>query len=180
MRAIYGLLTGGVLLVLAGCAGLSVDTDYDPAVDFTTLKTYDWAPTQADASIDELVEKRVRNAVNTQLQAKGYVLSSDAPDFLVSMALATRTSTAGSVGIGASVGIPIGHGGTVSVGGGKSKPREKTEGTLILDFVNPTSRSLMWKGTAEAGVNGASSPEQQQSRINRVVSELLAEFPPKK
>jgi hypothetical protein len=179
MRAMQWVLMASVVAALAGCAGLDVDTDYDPSVDFTKLKTYDWAPSQPDGTTDELALKRLRSAVDNQLRAKGYVLASDAPDFLVSTAVTTRTTTAGSVGIGASVGIPVGHGGTVSLGGGKSKPREKTEGTLVLDFLDTTSRSLIWKGSATAALKDV-SPEEQQSRINRVVADVLAEFPPKR
>ena len=179
MPAIRYVVMIGVVIAAIGCAGLSVDADYDPTVDFTKLKTYDWSATKTDPSIDEFVEKRVRSAVDSQLQAKGYVLSSENPDFLVSMALATRTTTAGSVGVGASVGIPIGMG-SVSVGGGKSAPRVKKEGTLVLDFVDPASRSAIWKGTAEAAIRDSVPPEEQQKRINRVVSEVLAQFPPKK
>jgi hypothetical protein len=177
MKAQQGVLFVCLVLALTGCAGLAVDTDYDPAFDFSNLKTFDWSPTQPDAAIDDLVEKRVRVAVNNELQARGYVLSSEAPDFLISMLVTSQTSTAGSVGVGASVGIPVGRG-TVSVGGGKSEPRVKKEGTLVLDFQDARSRSLIWKGTASAAIKGSSSPEDQQARITRVVTEILAEFPP--
>jgi hypothetical protein len=179
MNAKQRVLTVAVVLALVGCGGLKVDTDYDPSADFTKLKTYDWSAPQPNTGTDELAEKRLRNAVNSELQAKGYVLASEAPDFIVSLAVTTQTTTAGSIGVGASVGIPVGHG-TVSLGGGKSKPRVKEEGTLVLDFLDPKSRSLMWKGTASAALKGASSPEEQQTRITRVVKEVLAEFPPKR
>jgi hypothetical protein len=163
-------------IALIGCGHLVVDSDYDPAFDFSKLKTYEWAPPAP--GLDELVEKRVRTAVNSELQAKGYVLSADAPDFVISMLVTTATTTAGSVGVGASVGIPVGRG-TISVGGGKSEPRVKEEGTLVLDFLDTPSRSAIWKGTASAAIKGSSSPEEQQKRITQVVAELLAKFPPK-
>jgi hypothetical protein len=179
MRAMQWVLMASVLAALVGCAGLDVDTDYDPSVDFTKLKTYDWAPSQPDGTTDELADKRLRVAVDNELGKRGYVLASDAPDFLVSAVVTTQTTTAGSVGVGASVGIPVGHGGTVSLGGGKSKPRMKTEGTLVLDFLDAKSRSLMWKGSATAAIKDV-SPEEQQTRISRVVADVLAEFPPKR
>jgi hypothetical protein len=155
-----------------------VDSDYDASFDFSQLKTFDWAPPPANYTIDDLVEKRLRNAVNGELQAKGYALSTDAPDFLISMLVTTETTTAGSVGVGASVGIPVGRG-TISVGGGKSEPRVKQEGTLVLDFLDGKSRSVIWKGSATAALKESSSPEAQQDRIKRAVAELLAKFPPK-
>lgn len=179
MRAKRSVLGVGLFLALIGCAGLTVDTDYDAGFDFTRLKTFDWAAPGPDAAVDELVEKRLRSAVNNELQSRGYRLSSEAPDFLVSMLVTTQTSTAGSVGVGASVGIPIGRG-VVSVGGGKSEPRVKKEGTLVLDFVDANSRSLIWKGTASAALKGSLSPEEQQARITHVVAEMLSQFPPKR
>jgi hypothetical protein len=162
-----------------GCGHLAVDSDYDPAFDFSKLKSYDWAPPPSDQTIDELVDKRIRTAVNSELQAKGYALSADAPDFVISMLVTTETTTAGSVGVGASVGIPVGRG-TISVGGGKSEPRVKEEGTLVLALLDAKSRSAIWKGTASAAIKGSSSPEEQQKRITHVVAELLAKFPPPK
>jgi hypothetical protein len=37
----------------------------------------------------------------------------------------------------------------------------------------------MWKGSATAAIKDV-SPEEQQTRINRVVADVLAEFPPKR
>ena len=178
MRGRQSALIVVVCIALIGCARLVVDADYDTAFDFSKLKTFDWAPPPSDRPIDELVEKRLRAAVNSELEAKGYMLSADAPDFVISMLVTTETSTAGSVGVGASVGIPIGRG-TVSVGGGKSEPRVKQEGTLVLDFLDASSRSVVWKGTATAALKEPSSPEEQQARITKVVKELLVKFPPK-
>jgi len=178
MRAKQRVLFVGVLLAMIGCARLMVDTDYDAAFDFTKLKTFDWSAPQPDEAIDDLVEKRVRNAVTSELQAKGFVPSSEAPDFLIAMHVTTKTSTAGSVGVGLSVGIPIGRG-VVSVGGGKSEPRVKKEGTLVLDFLDAKSRSRIWEGRAVGALNG-SSPEEQQARITHAVAEVFAEFPPKR
>ncbi|MEW6684544.1 MAG: DUF4136 domain-containing protein [Nitrospirota bacterium] len=179
MRGRHSPLIVALCLVLISCAGLVVESDYDPAFDFSRLKTYDWAPPPADRSIDDLTEKRLRSAVNSELQAKGYALSQDAPDFVIAMLVTTETTTAGSVGVGASVGIPVGRG-TISVGGGKSEPRIKEEGTLVLDFRDAQSQSVIWKGSASAALHPSSSPEAQQDRIKRAVAELLAKFPPKK
>ncbi len=179
MSAKPNVLLVGALLVMIGCAGLKVDTDYDAAFDFTTLKTFDWAAPPPDEAVDELVEKRVKSAVTGELQAKGFVPSSEAPDFLIAMHVTTKTSTAGSVGVGLSVGIPIGRG-VVSVGGGKSEPRVKKEGTLVLDVLDGKARSRIWEGTAVGALNGSLLPEEQQARITHAVAEMLAEFPPKR
>jgi hypothetical protein len=118
--------------------------------------------------------------VDTQLQAKGRTAASASPDFLIGMQLSGKTTHGGSVGVGVSVGIPVGRAGRVSVGGGKSKPIEKKEGTLVLDFLDAKTKSLVWRATASGAVEPSSTPEYQQNRINAIVAEMLSYFPPKK
>ncbi len=170
-----------VLLAVIGCATpLAVNYDYDTAADFTAMKTFNWMPPSGNAAGDDLLVKKIRNAVNTQLQAKGRMEVPGTPDFLIAMELSGKTTYGGSTAVGASVGIPVGRAGTISVGGGKSKPREKTEGTLVLDFVDAKTQSLVWRATATAAVSPKSSPEEQQVRVNAVIAEMLKNFPPKK
>jgi hypothetical protein len=124
--------------------------------------------------------KRIRNAVNDQLRAKGRTEATENQDFLIAMQLSGKTTYGGSTAVGASVGIPVGRAGTISVGGGKSKPKEKTEGTLVLDFLNAKTQALVWRATATAAVQPKRSPEEQQQAINQVIAELLKNFPPPK
>jgi glutamine phosphoribosylpyrophosphate amidotransferase len=105
--------------------------------------------------------KRIRNAVDSQLQAKGHALTADTADFLIAMQLSGKTAYGGSTG-------------------GKSKLIEKKEGTLVLDFLDAKTKSLVWRGTASGAVRPATSPEEQQQRINEVIAELLTRFPLKK
>src|SRR5262245_5019826 len=172
------------MLALAACSAMigcaaqqTMNIDYDTGADFSTLKTYDWMPATGNAA-DELLVKRIRTAVDTQLQAKGHKLVADNADFLIAMQLSGKTTYGGSTGVGMSVGIPVGRAGRISVGGGKSKPIEKKEGTLVLDFLDAKTKALVWQGTASGTVRPAASPEEQQQRINEVIAQMLADFPP--
>jgi hypothetical protein len=169
------LVTCGVMI---GCAAQpTMNIDYDTEADFSALKTYNWMPATGNAA-DELLVKRIRNAVDTQLQAKGHELVANNADFLIAMQLSGQTTYGGSAGVGMSVGIPVGRAGRISVGGGKSKPIEKKEGTVVLDFLDAKTKALVWQGTASGTVRSDASPEEQQQRINEVVSQMLADFPP--
>jgi hypothetical protein len=164
----------------SGCATpLAIDYDYDSTYDFGKLKTYDWLPSPPGNQMEDLVEKRVKNAVNTQLAAKGYSQSSESPDFLVALQGVKKITETGSVGVGASIGVPVGSRGSISIGGGKSKPRVKEEGTLILNFIDRQTNTPIWQGSATAKTQPKSSPEEQQRRINEVMANLLSHFPPK-
>ena len=165
---------------VVGYAAPAVTSDYDTAADFAALKTFDWMPVTGNAAGDELLIKRIRNTVDTQLQAKGRTIAADNPDFLIGMELSGKTITGGSTGVGVSVGIPVGRMGRVSVGGGKSKTSEKKEGTLVMSFVDAKTKSLVWRATATDAVYPTASAEEKQKKIDAVIAAMLAQFPPKK
>jgi hypothetical protein len=180
------MMMKNIILALMFCvpifvyAAPAVNYDYDTAADFAALKTFDWMPVTGNAAGDELLVKKIRNTVDAQLQAKGCSLASDNPDFLIGMELSGKTVNSGSVGVGVSVGIPVGRAGRISVGGGKSKAREKKEGTLVVDFVDAKTRSLLWRATATDAVDPSASAEERQKKIDEVIAAMLAHFPPKK
>ena len=170
-----------ILSIIIGCATpLVIDYDYDTNYDFTKIKTYDWLPSPPGDQIEDMAEKRFVQATNAQLGAKGYSQSTGSPDFLISLQGIKKTVETGSTAVGASIGVPVGSRGSMSVGMGKSKPRVKEEGTLTLDFVDQKTNAVIWKGTATAALQPKSSPEEQQQRINAVIKELLAHFPPQR
>ena len=178
-RGTWFVLLAFVLFIAAGCAPLTVDYDYDTTYDFTKLKTYDWLPSPPGDQMEDMTEKRFQGALNTQLQAKGYRYATDSPDFLLSVEGIKKTVESGRVGVGASVAVPVGSHGSVSLGGGKSKPRVKQEGELTVLIKERASGTLLWKGMAAAELKPKQSPEEQQQQINAVIAELLKNFPPK-
>ena len=175
------LLTLIILYAMAGCATPSpVNLDYDTGANFGDLNTYNWMPASGNASANELLVKKIRNSVDSQLKNKGRKLATDNPDFLIAMEISGKSVYSGAVGVGMSVSIPVGRAGRISVGGGRSKPTEKREGTLVLDFVDAKTNSLLWRATATEAVNPAATPAEQQQMIDSVIAQMLAEFPPGK
>lgn len=175
MRLCRLLLASGSVVLAIGCATLDVDYDYDPGVDFSALRTFDWLP-NSDSTVPALTVKRIQTAVTAQLQTKGLRLTSDHPDFLIGINVSERTSDAGNVGVGASIGVPFSRG-LFSLGTGRSVPTRKREGTLVLDFVSRDSAPL-WHSSATETIDTGAPPEEQTERINRAVAKMLAHFPP--
>jgi hypothetical protein len=174
------VLLGVVLAWAAGCATpLTVNYDYDTMYDFSKLKTFAWAPSSPGDQMEEFAEKRFQGALTSQLQAKGFSPATESPDFLISVAGIKKTVESGRVGVGASVAVPVGSHGSVSLGGGKSKPKTKQEGELSVLLTERASGKLLWKGMAAAEIKPTQSPEEQQKQINAIVAELLKNFPPK-
>ena len=94
MKAINALFVLFFIVFTVSCASIyGVQHDYDKQVDFTNLKTYDWMTIPEKAGIDSLSVQRVKNAVNAELKAKGLMMTSDNPDFLIAEHLGKKGET---------------------------------------------------------------------------------------
>src|SRR5690242_8814868 len=70
MRFQQTLLATSIALLLATTAVADVKTDFDRNADFSGYKTYTWEKVQ---TADPLWVDRIKQAVDTQLAAKGWV-----------------------------------------------------------------------------------------------------------
>jgi hypothetical protein len=52
------------------------------------------------------------------------------------------------------------------------------EGSLILDFVDPQTKQLIWRGSAKAEVDDVKTPEKREALIDEAVQKILKNFPP--
>lgn len=70
-------LVVGTVLTAAACAGMRVDTDYDPQASFSDLRAYEWLDsteiTDELAAISPFLERRIRRAVDRALEERGFV-----------------------------------------------------------------------------------------------------------
>jgi len=154
----------------------NVKYDYDTKTDFASLRTYDWHPIPAKADIDRLNVERIKNAVDAQMAAKGLRKTPDNPDFLI----------ASHIGKKEKVRIAdwgYGYGPYGRYWGGYGGPRgvdvyKYEEGSLILDFVEPKSKKLIWRGSAKAQTNTVKTPEKREKLITEAVQKILEKFPP--
>src|SRR3954468_16112355 len=101
------VLAVAIGFAVAGCATspLTIDLDYDTAMDFGAQKTFAWMPPTGNAVANELLVKRIRSSVDQQLQAKGRAPAADNPNFLIAMDLSGKTAYGGAPGGGVSGGI---------------------------------------------------------------------------
>lgn len=173
------------LTMAVGCSGIRVSQDYEPSTDFSALQSYGWkSQTQkktGDPRIDNpLRDTRIRTAIERILGNKGFVPSGDdLPTFLVryQTILRRKIESSGSTG---SVGFGIGsygrHGG-IAVGTG-NEIREVEEGSLIIDFLDPASNTLLWRGTGNQRYREYTVPEKAARDINVLVEKIFEQFPP--
>jgi hypothetical protein len=177
VKAINALFVLFFIGFTISCASIyGVQHDYDKQVNFANLKTYGWMPIPEKANINSLNVERVKNAVNAEMKAKGLMMTSDNPDFLIAEHLGKKDKvqvTDWGYGYGPHGGYWGGYWGP----GGVST-YEYEEGSLILDFVDAKSKKMIWRGVAKAQIDSADTPEKKEKLINEAVNEILKNYPP--
>jgi Domain of unknown function (DUF4136) len=179
--------------VLAGCATVSVNSDYDSKADFSKYKTYAWEsedqPRAGDPRLDNtLIDSRVRDAVDQTLSSKGFQkVSSGAPDFIVAYQAAIEqkmdvTQMTTPYYTPYATGMAYGGASMYSSwnmhGGTDTFVTQYDEGTLFVDIVDPKTNALIWRGTGKKAIDENASSAKRESNINKAVQKILSEFPP--
>ena len=72
-----------------------------------------------------------------------------------------------------------GMGGGLRWGGmGSAMSSTISNGTLAVDFYDPTSQQLSWRGQATKTLNPSNNQQKDMERLNKVMGKLLKNFPP--
>ncbi len=162
-----------LMVLTVGCSPIyGVSYDYNENANFAHMKTYDWLAIKE--TIDSISLRRIRNAVHHQLESKGMEVSSENPDFLIAVYLRSKERLTVVDYGGPQVYPYYGYGpywGTPTI-------RQYEEGTLLLDFVDAKSNQLIWRGSAKADLDSATTPEKRERIINEAVEKILENFPP--
>ncbi|SFH18022.1 DUF4136 domain-containing protein [Pedobacter insulae] len=167
------LLVGAVF---AGCATLRTASDFDKQVDFSAYKTYGFYDKGLEKiRLNNLDKRRLMAAVETTMNAKGFTKSSS-PDLLVNLVVVAK-ERADHYGPGFYGGWGWGWGrGWGPFWGGPSYVNYYREGTIIIDFLDPEKKILIWHGRG-AGFN-LDSFNKREERLQVGVNEILAQYPP--
>lgn len=177
-------------VMLIGCSSMEVSSDYEKSVDFSSLKTYRWAPlkTKGRGNTSEqfqLLDTQVHAAVERELAAKGYEKQLQGnPDFFIRYYVWVQTredSNALSQWSQWQYRLdPVDVGLGLESGGGEAPlVSDFEEGTLLLMITDGESQRFIWRGTAKARLIPSEGQQQQKRQINEAVTRILAQFPPK-
>ena len=171
---LVGAFPIALAVALAGCGGSSmqVNTDFDPAANFTGFKTYAW---RAGTKLpNPLSEQRVIAAVDAQLKAKGLTRVDSAGDITVTYhAAADKSVDVQTYQSGGYYGCWGGCMGTTS-----TTVTPVTVGTLIVDVIDTKSNKMIWRGTGTDTVSP--DPNENAQKINEAIQGMFQNFPPKK
>ncbi len=186
MKALRILSALMVLVQLAACSTLSVQSDYDPDYDFSRLKTWSWVPNaqpSQDVRINnDLMRRRIERAIEQVLAARGYRrIDKGTPDFQVNwfgaidrkIRYETINHFYGGIGYGPYYGAywpAYSH----------TYPVEYEQGTLIIDVLDGKTHKLVWRGTGSDYVTEHKDPAELDKGIREAVEKILANFPPRR
>ncbi|MGB5171156.1 DUF4136 domain-containing protein [Eudoraea sp.] len=181
------LLILASVLVLHGCASVSVISDYDQDIDFNSYKTYAFYKTGIDrARISDLDKKRILRAIETEMSAKGFT-KSDEPDLLVSIFTNERVEVdIYNGGWGYGWGWPGYYGfygpyagpGFWGPGFYGNSVSTRTEGALYIDLIDKNKKALTWQGKGVGDLYTGKKIEKKEERIREIVAKIMTQYPP--
>ena len=175
-------------LIVSGCSlPPKVESHYDSNFDFSTLKYYRWFELPGDVEAEELMIQRLRNAVDRQMETKGFKQNLESPDFFISMQGFKKTAM-----------LVTGKGPSYqrgTAGGTRKNPSADSlrgrqyrqtgysanvyeEGKLTLTLINAANDQPVWEGIATGLIQSDTSPESREQRTHDTIARLLADFPP--
>ncbi|CAH0336791.1 hypothetical protein FVB9288_02511 [Flavobacterium sp. CECT 9288] len=166
-----------LLFVFASCSSVRVYSDFDNKADFTAYKTYAFHKNGIDkVEISQLDKKRILNAIDRELSAKG-MTKSENPDLLINIFTKERERVDVNQ-FNAGWGYGWGWGWNPFMWGGQNTiASTSTEGTLFIDLIDAKKKELIWQG--EGVGNLTQNRRDKEERINEFVTKILEQFPPK-
>ncbi|HWL63197.1 MAG TPA: DUF4136 domain-containing protein [Steroidobacteraceae bacterium] len=169
-----------LLLQLAACASLETGSDKYPRADLGAYSTYAWIsedplirPHGEQLQLSALTVRRITEAIENRLQAKGY-RKLDAPadaDFVVSFTVGSRERVDAE-----SYPAPFRGPWLWGWEGRYVDVQVYREGTLSIDIFDGASRQPVWHGWARKTVTAADTADPGPV-IDRAVTRILREFP---
>lgn len=171
--------------LLSGCATMQPDirTDYDRSVDFSAFETYGFpAELGTDrAGYSTLITTHFKQAVNQEMQSRGYRYTENDPDLLVNFFANVRHVT--TVRSRPRLWVSYGYYG-YRYGMYSAWPLYADDvdtvhyrvGTANIDIVDAARDQLIWEGVAEGRLT-RDVMENPQPAIESVVAELFSRYP---
>jgi hypothetical protein len=183
-----------IMVVLALTAGVSpgiaqeVHVDYQHACNFSSYKTYRWAPQQAQLSDvpfpNQLMQERIVSFVEEALGAKGFKRVETGADLLVSYDVkittqpqfTTYTDTTGPgwgwAGRGC-CGWDGGWGSAFST----TETQAVSTAMLVVNMQDSRHKQLVFQGVSTTTVS--SRAEKNTRRLQRGINKMFEKYPPK-
>ena len=166
-----------VLLAVAACTKYEIQSDRDPAVDFSRYRTFAWMPRAAAPPADQdtgdnAMDNQIYSFVEAQLERRGLTPAPSATaDLLVTFRLIRNEGYD-------ETNMPYGLGWR-----GMYRASFHTSGdlyvrgTLIVDVVDRKTNQLVWRGSAEGRLRPWTSYQEGVARAKDAVDKMFKDYP---
>jgi len=161
------------LVALTPLFAQHVTTDFDHQANFSQYKTFSW---QAIKPTDSLWDPRIKDAVNSQLTAKGWTQADDGGDIAI-VAIKTTHTQRNLQTFYDGFGGGWRWRGFGGFGESTTTEQDYKEGTLVIDLYDAKTKQLIWRGSIEDMISDKA--DKNEKNLQKGVAKAFKEFPPK-
>jgi len=168
------LVLGLIVLMASSCQSLKTSFDYDRSIAMNELKTFAFDPDVDRLPVNDLVRKRLIQAVTKNLEQKGFKQAAQA-DVIVLLEVTTKEKEqtyATSANVGGYYGRRFRFGTNFTTT--QFHTNRYTEGTLIISIANFSTNDLIWQGR---GTSVVREKNLTDDKIEQGVNKIMASFP---
>jgi hypothetical protein len=170
VKTLRVLCSSLILLLALGtvAAAQEVRTDYDHHANFSQYHTYYWEKVQ---TTDPLWQSRIQEAVDHDLQAKGWQRVDSGADVAITAVGSAHNEREYQT-------FYNGMGGWRWRGFGETTTQVENYavGTLVLDLYDARNKQLVWRGVAQQSLSD--KPDKNEKKLEKAVQKMLDHFPP--
>jgi hypothetical protein len=185
MRTRISLAVPAAILALAACASVDVRTVTSPDANLAALRTFNVMPnpnprpeyaqsTNDPMLVNSISNRALRADLVTGFENRGYVLA-DKPDFAVAYYASTQQKLDVTYWDYGYPFYPEWYGGGFGPGPYSPTVSQYTQGTVIVDVINPNTKELLWRGQGVATVSD--NQAQYEQDLWKTVTAILDKFP---
>ena len=172
-----------LILAVTPAFAAKVFIDHDQKYDFSSIKTFAWAPTP-DTSVEStnpLMHSRIVNAIEHYITMGGTQEVTENPDVYVTyhtdskeeMQLNTSSYGYGYPGGWGWGGYGYGAGwGGASMGSSTTSVSTYEVGTLVVDVWDADAKELVWRGTA-TNIDLSDNPDKMMKKIDKALAKIV-------
>src|ERR1700728_382217 len=159
----------GLLAIASTAIAQDVKTDYDHHANFSQYHTYYWEKVQ---TTDPLWQSRIQDAVDHELQAKGWQRADNGGDVALTAVGSTHHQQRYQT-------FYNGMGGWRWGGFGETTTQVENYpvGSLVLDMYDARGKQLVWRGVSSDSLSN--NPEKNEKKLDKAVDKMFDHFPPK-
>ena len=168
------------VLLLVGCESTpKVGVDYNPQYAFAG-KTRFAVVRPESTGANDLVSQRLAREIENSLEAKGYtIVAPPQAELFVSFYVTTQNKVDVRT---YNSGYGYRHCWDPLRCAAWARPevdvKYYNEGSLLIDVIDPASKTLEWRGTTSKRLPSKASPAERDKLANEVVGAILAQYPP--